>query len=290
MIRPLKYKKIYIDSKYRTYDSNSTSDFKIQLRENFEIPDNTVMYIHEIAIPNVMHTIEEDVNNFVYFVLTDDSNVKINQYIIKFNGSYILTPQGLLDLVVGEMNRLTALTDTDIFVGTYYPTRNIFGITSLNATSGTNYKFKILTDEELNTGFNGYWDDSLNTNDKVFRKNMSPILGNFNGSLSAEYASRLLYLQPYPNVYINCPELSNYNFHSPSGWSNAIIKKVPVNVPFGSIIFEGSSVAEKDTIDVSKRSIQRLSFRITDETGNVINFHNTNISFSLLFYNSTSEL
>ena len=41
------------------------------------------------------------------------------------------------------MNRVTAVTDTDIFAGTYYPTRNIFGITSLNARSGTNYKFKI---------------------------------------------------------------------------------------------------------------------------------------------------
>ena len=38
----LKYKKIYIDSKFRSSDSVSSSDFKIELPETMTFQENTV--------------------------------------------------------------------------------------------------------------------------------------------------------------------------------------------------------------------------------------------------------
>ena len=37
-IRPLTYKKVYVNSKYRTSNSRSINDFQIELRETLKFP------------------------------------------------------------------------------------------------------------------------------------------------------------------------------------------------------------------------------------------------------------
>ena len=46
----LKYKKIYIDSKFRDPSSNSSSDFKTEIPETISFNDNTVCYCDDICI------------------------------------------------------------------------------------------------------------------------------------------------------------------------------------------------------------------------------------------------
>ena len=65
-IRPLTYKKVYVNSKYRTSNSRGISDFQIELRETFEIPDGTIMQVHELAIPNTWYSINSN-NQNLYF-------------------------------------------------------------------------------------------------------------------------------------------------------------------------------------------------------------------------------
>ena len=43
----LQYKKIYIDSKFRTSDSNSSSDFKYELPETVSFHENTVFSLNK---------------------------------------------------------------------------------------------------------------------------------------------------------------------------------------------------------------------------------------------------
>ena len=64
--RPLTYKKIYVNSQYRVSDSRSSSDFKIELQVTFEIPDNTIKQVHEVAIPNAWYSINTN-NQNLYF-------------------------------------------------------------------------------------------------------------------------------------------------------------------------------------------------------------------------------
>ena len=47
MSNKLVYKKIFIDSKYRTPQSRSSSDFSVELNENLETPEGTRLYITE---------------------------------------------------------------------------------------------------------------------------------------------------------------------------------------------------------------------------------------------------
>jgi hypothetical protein len=61
----IKFKKIYFDTKYKTPDSKSTSDFKVELPETLFFENNSVFYIDDIAIPHSWYSIE-DFNNKLY--------------------------------------------------------------------------------------------------------------------------------------------------------------------------------------------------------------------------------
>ena len=53
-----KMKKAYVDSRFRTRASNPDSDFKVELKEPLDLPDNTACYVDDISIPHTWRTIE----------------------------------------------------------------------------------------------------------------------------------------------------------------------------------------------------------------------------------------
>ena len=61
-----KIKKVYIDSRYKTNDSVSNSDFKFEIKgEAPDLPENTICYIDDISIPRSWYSLE-DPNNKLY--------------------------------------------------------------------------------------------------------------------------------------------------------------------------------------------------------------------------------
>jgi hypothetical protein len=88
----LRYKKVYIDTKYKTPDSASTSDFSIELPEVMVCPSNTVMYIDDISIPHSWTTIEPGINSRLYFSIFDTvlpTTTLINFIVYLSDGNYI---------------------------------------------------------------------------------------------------------------------------------------------------------------------------------------------------------
>ena len=59
-------KKIYVDSRFCTPDSNSYSDFKIQLSRNIYLPNNCVMHIENVTMPHAWYSIEKGINDLIY--------------------------------------------------------------------------------------------------------------------------------------------------------------------------------------------------------------------------------
>ena len=51
----LPLKKIYIDSRDRTVDSKSASNFKIELPNTVQMPENTVFFVTDVCVPHVTH-------------------------------------------------------------------------------------------------------------------------------------------------------------------------------------------------------------------------------------------
>ena len=61
---------MYVDPRYKTNGSVSNSDFKYELKESLDLPDNTVCYIDDISIPHTWYTIE-DYNHQLYIEATN---------------------------------------------------------------------------------------------------------------------------------------------------------------------------------------------------------------------------
>ena len=62
----LPIKKIYIDSRHKSNDSVSNTDFKIDLPVNISLPEKTALYISDIAIPVSWYVIENGRHNKLY--------------------------------------------------------------------------------------------------------------------------------------------------------------------------------------------------------------------------------
>jgi hypothetical protein len=62
-----KDKKVYVDSRFRSKDSVSNSDFKFELNESLDLPDNTFCYVDDISIPHTWRTIESHDNKLYHF-------------------------------------------------------------------------------------------------------------------------------------------------------------------------------------------------------------------------------
>ena len=65
----LPIKKIYIDSKFKTSDSISNSNFKIDLQNTLLFPENSCFFIDNISIPHSWYTIEENINDRIYIYI-----------------------------------------------------------------------------------------------------------------------------------------------------------------------------------------------------------------------------
>ena len=60
----------YIDSRFKTIDSVSSSNFKIDLNQTLLFPPNAVFYIDDISIPHSWYTVEENMNDKLYIYLS----------------------------------------------------------------------------------------------------------------------------------------------------------------------------------------------------------------------------
>ena len=95
MSSSLKFKKVYIDTKFMTADSRSTSDFNIELPETMYFDNNSsVFYIDDVCIPHSWHTVSENINDKLYLFVGPQNNLGGNPYIITLAyGNY--TPYSL---------------------------------------------------------------------------------------------------------------------------------------------------------------------------------------------------
>ena len=285
--RPLTYKKIYVNSKYRTSDSKSPSNFQIELRENFEIPDGTIAQIHEVAIPNTWYTISNN-NNSLYWrhqVLppATPQGITYTRIVIP-EGNY--TAPELATEIATQLNAVfdvVGASRTNTYSGTYNSLTNKITISS----NYTEVIFVPLTDADV-PDLVGSFSNSVDLNNLNSINEVLSFTQTVGDSFTSTnpWITGFIILLPYHDLYISCPELSNNNFHSPSTFTNAIVKKVPVNAPFAGIVADSYGITDYDYINVSRRSIRRLTFRITDESGNFIDLNGANASFSILFHNT----
>ena len=82
MSNQLTYKKFFVDSKYRSQQSKSSADFSIELNENLETPEGTILYVTDVSIPAVWKSTEVGFYEYLYVMVFDgDTLIKILGFI-----------------------------------------------------------------------------------------------------------------------------------------------------------------------------------------------------------------
>ena len=62
----LEVKKIYVDSRFCTHDSNSESVFKVQLARNIYLPEKCATHIGNVTMPHSWYSIETGINDSLH--------------------------------------------------------------------------------------------------------------------------------------------------------------------------------------------------------------------------------
>jgi hypothetical protein len=279
----LPIKKIYIDTKYKTHDSISNSNFETELPMSVTFPENSVFYIDDVSIPHSWYVIEAGVNDKLYIYVSpespDEDNSGVAYRIVTVDpGNYVGT-----DLATEIQTKTNAAIGNslhpNLIAATYSAKRNNITISITNA----DWKFLILTPDDISTSLRGFWlGETIDTSNP---QDMNEILGNLEGNspmyyTQSPYVSNALNLQTIRNMYIHS-SLGNYNTLGPRG-ETTIIKKVPVSADKGDMIFD-QVLTGNDFGDCSKQKLRTIGFELKDSRGNYINLHGSNLSFSIVF-------
>ena len=277
--RKVTYNKVYVDSQKRLPQSESSSDFIMQMNENLETHPNTVMYVMDEVIPQSYYTTPEGFYQFVYVIVYNTSDGSVQAYLkIDLKNQVFFASQ-----LVGRISNLLSQEAVNqglpagLFTSSYDSDQRRM---ILNITDNT-YSFKIPTDKELQES--SIWNGNI-LEDPMSVNNL---IGNYEAKVATNntWQGNSMNLNPFNSLYIVCTELSDCHYSAPDGYSNSIIKKVNMMFNVGGITVNTSAPLVNDWIDVSNRSLKRLRFRITDARGKTINLHNAPVSFTLLFVN-----
>ena len=274
----LPIKKIYIDTRFMSSDSESSSNFKVDLPTTVTLPEDTVFYIDDICIPHSWYTIDEERNNKFYFKIGSTSYVKT---VPSGNYSTITLNAILVALMNSVQNTHTANTNIP---------GNTIGITTSTTSANQSYivdavqytnalTFEILTDKQA---ISLNYPQPVQSINNYLNNNVPKI-----NTYASEYVSPYVNLNPIRNLYITSGNFGGYNTMSISG-ERGIVKKVPVIANFNEMIYD-DAVLGIDYLDCSRQSLSRLEFQLKDVYGNYINLHGNHWSCSIIFAKMKEE-
>ena len=274
----LPIKKIYIDTRFMSSDSESSSNFKVDLPTTVTLPEDTVFYIDDICIPHSWYTIDEERNNKFYFKIGSTSYVKT---VPSGNYSTITLNAILVALMNSVQNTHTANTNipgNTIGISTSVTSSNQTYI--VDAVQYTNaLTFEILTDKQA---ISLNYPTPVQSINNYLNNNVPKI-----NTYASEYVSPYVNLNPIRNLYITSGNFGGYNTMSISG-ERGIVKKVPVRANFNEMIYD-DAVLGIDYLDCSRQSLSRLEFQLKDVYGNYINLHGNHWSCSIIFAKMKEE-
>jgi hypothetical protein len=263
----LDVKKIYIDSRFKTADSPSDSDFYVELPRAMNIPDKCVCYIDDIVIP-VSWTMVDDRNSQLRLSYIDGAAVGTSTLTMpsgNYNGiSFSAALETLMNTVLEPVNLPIAVA--------YDLINNKMTVSMTDNRDDTSETPYVIIENSISFGVPLKLARSLNG---------VMMLDTFFEITPAKPFITYLDLHTTRNLYLTSSSLGSYNTISNFG-CDVIIKKIPVRYNYNEMLFD-SSEAGYDFLDVSKRMLRRIDFRLQDSFGNIINMNKNHWSFSLIF-------
>jgi hypothetical protein len=298
-------KKIYIDSRFKSNDSISDSNFKIILDSTIQLPENCAYIINDIAISNVFRTIETNINDKLYLQFyMASSTPPVNLFSIItlpssiYNGFTLATMiQDILNEEIKDIYYKLVQRNFQLwtFKCTYTELLNEFKISAtLHPDMSPNNTWRILTDYEINSNPNLLYSGFINPGNYDANN-----LASFNFNIknidfySTPFKNNEVYICPFldlhsiKNIYIYT-SLGNFESLSPSGVLSNISRKICVNSDYGYLIT--NNIAETfDALDCSRKTISFIDIKICNTRGIEIPMYKQTVSFSIVFIKTTPE-
>ena len=268
--------KIYIDSRFRTANSKSESDFNVELPRSFNVPDGVVAHIDDIVIPVSWTTIDER-NRNGYVRMYSGSTVVDSTFTLvvqNYNGAQFATE------LSSKLNYAILLVSPLIeFTVIYDHAENMMGIGLVDARTAAlqlsnPFNLEFLTDEKIIT------DPALRIADP---RSINCIIRNTKQTFINDATPYTCYLDLFNtrNLYLTSSALCSYDTVSNFG-VDTIIKKIPCTASYNHMIFQ-SSGSTLDGLDVSKRTLRFLDFKLVDSSFRAIPLQGNHFSFSIVF-------
>ena len=275
----LPIKKLYLDSRFRRYDSSSTSNCKFELQQAIHLPLNCVAYIDDIQIPHTWYNVSSTTNKLyvrVASIITGGHQVTIDtDKIITMDAKNYTLP-----LLATELSAKLQAAFPSLVTCVANVNR---GTLTFTVVSGKG--LRIFSDEELalNSGMipGGWLGPAINHTNPETVNDMLGITGATVYTDAGSFQTGFVNLRPVHNIYVTSPNLGSFDTLGPRGEQN-IIKKVPVSSDWGYVVFD-SVVSEHDYIDVSKGYFKTIELVLRDSRGNVIDLNNGHWSQSIVF-------
>jgi hypothetical protein len=267
----LEIKKVYIDTRFKT-DGNSDSDFYIELPLTLNIPDKCVCYIDDIVLPVSWHMIDSR-NNKLYIAYRINDVVSEQTVTIPTGNYNGITFSNALK---SAMNSILNPFNTPVEI-TYDTINNkmLISLTDERAIKTGILEVIILSNQDIETLLSISQNRIFSVNNVLMLKNISTVI----------YVAipKTFYLDMFTtrNLYLISSALgsnstiSNFN-------CDVSIKKIPIRYGYNEMLFD-SSEAGYDYLDLSKRTLKRIDFKLQDAFGNIINLNGNHFSFSLVF-------
>ena len=274
--------KIYIDSRFRTANSKSESDFTVELPRSFNVPDGVVAHIDDIVIPVSWRTVDERNNKcYVNFYSTYNGSMtnKEQDFTVpprNYDGSQFAAAFQV-GLTAAAAGHISTVNPTPTFVCAYSVRDNYISISIVDERSGPAknampYSMQIYTDTEL-----------VESKKDLFPRTVNTMLRITQPTVITETAPYNSYLDLFNirNLYLTSSALASYDTVSNFGM-DTIIKKIPCTAVYNKMLFQ-SSGSTLDGLDVSKRTLRYLDFKLVDTSFRPIDLQENHFSFSILF-------
>ena len=110
MTTTLPFRKIYVDSRWSTPDSVSTSNFKKEVPITAQMPADTVFFINDVSIPHTWTTVETGYNDKLYLLLLLLPRGTYQSYVIPLRAQNYTVPT-----FIEELQRVFALVPGGFF-------------------------------------------------------------------------------------------------------------------------------------------------------------------------------
>lgn len=273
----LAVRRIHIDSSYKDA-GDSHSDFRIRLAQSVQMPDDCIMMVDNITIPNVFKTVSER-NDSLYLGEYDTSTFLVVVRKVTLTHGYYNALQFATELQTKLNAAKLASWPTNAYTVTY--TQGAVLVAGASPQT-----FVIMSDEQI-----ARYDGSSGISSAITQPNSAnAILRNeSNGNIAPNpqqyvvnntYTSGYLQLLSVQNVFIHS-SLADLCVMTPRGMSDCIAC-CPCSSSVGENIHHNVTSAG-DAVNVSKRSFESISFQLRNSKGDIVDLHGASWSCSLLF-------